>query len=158
MLISFVSAYGGASFQVDDIGECHVCFYDEQMNGNNAELHGIRLEEQLESAENTESIVKRIIYLITVAYDVAKNINERNIGGWNYIVSALEPSASILNYDVMIQETVFDPKAKEHVSKLSSTTVGLTQLHRLLLKEKLKGMAGVWVEVVSDESNGSVEA
>lgn len=135
MLKCFVSVNGGASCQIDDNGGYQICYFDEQMNSNNAELLENHLEEQSEGIENLESKIKRIIYLLTIAYDVAKNINERNIGGWNYIVSALEPSHSILNHYVMTQETVYDPKAKEHISKLSSTTEGLTQLH-LLFQEK----------------------
>lgn len=137
MLTSFVSAYGGASFQVDDNGEYHAYYYDEQMNGKNVELHGIRLVEQLESIDSPELKIKRIIYLLTIAHDIAKNINEGNIGGWNYIVYALEQSHSISNLDVMAIETVYDPKVKEHISKLSSTKDGLTHLH-ILFQKKVK--------------------
>ena len=135
MLTSFVSAYGGASCLIDENGECQVFYFDEQMNRNNVELHNNRLEEPSESIGSLESKIKRITYLLSVSYDIAKNVNERNIGGWNYIVSALEPSYSILNHDVMTQEAVYDPKAKKHISKLSSTTEGLTQLC-LLFQEK----------------------
>lgn len=132
MLTSIVSAHGGASCLVDENGECHVFYFDEQMNSNNAEQYDIRLEDPSEGIGNMESKIKRIIYLLSVAYDVAKSINERNIGGWNYIVSALEPSQSILNHDVMVQDTLYNPKVKEHILKLSSTKNGLSHLCFLL--------------------------
>lgn len=135
MLKSFVSVHGGASFQINDSGEYQVYYFDEQMNGNNAEIYEISMEEQSDDIESQKSKIKRIIYLLTIAHKVADNFNERNVGGWNYIVSALEPSHGILNHDIMSQDTVFDPKAKEHISKLSSTTEGLTQLY-LLFQER----------------------
>lgn len=135
-LTCFASVNGGASCQIDDNGEYQVCYFDDEMNRKTAELHEIHLEEQFEGIESLESKIKRIIYLLIIARDVAKEINEHNIGGWNYIVYALEPSIDILNYDVMIQKTVFEPKAKEHISKLSSTTEGLSHFNSMLRNKK----------------------
>lgn len=126
---SFVSAYGGALCKINsnDVYTLH-CF-DEQMNDNDIELPEYPLVQQKTDNENIESKVKRIIYMLTIAYYVANNINNYNIGGWNYIVSALEPTQSITNYDIMTQETVCSPNVKEHISKLNRTTEGLTQLY-----------------------------
>ena len=130
-LISFVSVYGGVSCKIDDHGAYQAWFFDEQMNDYNIELYGIHLGEQPAEIGNQEAIVKRIIKLLTIAHEIAKAINNRNTGSWNYIVSALEPSQSITNYDIMIQETIYAPKVKEHISRLSSVNERLTQLYLL---------------------------
>jgi len=133
---SFVSVYGGALCKINcnDVYTLH-CF-DEQMNDNNIELPEYPLEKRTIDKRNIESKVKRIIEILTAAYNIAYNINGSNIGGWNYIVSALEPTQSIISYDIMTQETVYSPNVKEHIWKLNSTTKGLTQLYMLFLEKE----------------------
>lgn len=138
---SFVSVYGGALCKINcnDVYTLH--YFDEQMNDKNIELPEYLLEKQAIDKRNIESKVKRLIEILTAAYNIAYNINDSNIGGWNYIVSALEPTQSIISYDIMTQETVYSPNVKEHISKLNSTTEGLTQLY-MLFQEKEKEIIG----------------
>lgn len=137
----FVSFYGGALCKINSNGVYTLHYYDEKMNGNNIELPEFSFDKQPINKEDIEAKVKRIIYSLTVAYNVANNIYRYNIEGWNYIVSALEPTQSIANYDILTQETIYAHNVKEHVSKLSSTTEGLSQLH-LLFQEKEKEVKG----------------
>ena len=138
---SFVSVYGGALCKINcnDVYTLH-CF-DEQMNDKNMELPELYIDKQTVVKGNVELKVKRIIEILATAYNIANNINGSNKGGWNYIVSALEPTQSITNYDIMTQETVYSPNVKEHISKLNSTTEGLTQLY-MLFQEKEKEIIG----------------
>lgn len=138
---SFVSVYGGALCKINcnDVYTLH--YFDEQMNDKNIELPEYLLEKQAIDKRNIESKVKRLIEILTVAYNIAYNINDSNIGGWNYIVSALEPTQSIISYDIMTQETVYSPNVKEHIWKLNSTTKGLTQLY-MLFQEKENEVIG----------------
>jgi len=133
---SFVSVYGGALCKINcnDVYTLH--YFDEQMNDKNIELPEYLLEKQAIDKRNIESKVKRLIEILTAAYNIAYNINDSNIGGWNYIVSALEPTQSIISYDIMTQETVYSPNVKEHIWKLNSTTKGLTQLYMLFLEKE----------------------
>ena len=133
---SFVSVYGGALCKINcnDVYTLH--YFDEQMNDKNIELPEYLLEKQAIDKRNIESKVKRLIEILTAACNIAYNINDSNIGGWNYIVSALEPTQSIISYDIMTQETVYSPNVKEHIWKLNSTTKGLTQLYMLFLEKE----------------------
>lgn len=135
-LISFVSIYGGASCKINsnDVYTLH-CF-DKQLNENYIEQLEFPLDTQTTDNGNIESKVKRIIYILTITYNVANSINKYNISGWNYIVSALEPTLSITNYNILVQKTIYAQKVKEHVSKLSCTTEGLTQLFLLFLEKE----------------------
>lgn len=141
VLKSFVSVYGGASCMINNNGVYTLHYFDEQMCDNNIELSDYYIDKQPTDKGNIELKVKRIIYILTNAYNVANNMNKYNIGGWNYIVSALEPTQSITNYNILIQNTVYDPKVKEHITKLNSATEGLTQLY-LLFQEKEKETTG----------------
>ena len=138
---SFVSVYGGALCKINcnDVYTLH--YFDEQMNDKNIELPEYLLEKQAIDKRNIESKVKRLIEILTAVYNIANNINDSNIGGWNYIVSALEPTQGITSYDIMTQETVYSPNVKEHISKLNSTTKGLTQLY-MLFQEKENEVIG----------------
>ena len=138
---SFVSVYGGALCKINCNNVYTLHYFDEQMNDKNIELPEYLLEKQAIDKRNIESKVKRLIEILTAAYNIAYNINDSNIGGWNYIVSALEPTQSIISNDIMTQETVYSPNVKEHVSKLNSTTEGLTQLY-MLFQEKEKEIIG----------------
>lgn len=133
---SFVSVYGGALCKINcnDVYTLH--YFDEQMNDKNIELPEYLLEKQTIDKRNIVSKIKRLIEILTVAYNIAYNIHDSNIGGWNYIVSALEPTQSIISYDIMTQETVYSPNVKEHIWKLNSTTKGLTQLYLLFLEKE----------------------
>ena len=132
---SFVSLYGGALCKINSNGIYALHYFDEQMNDNNIELPEIYLHKLTVDKGNVEPKVKRIIEILTTAYNIAYNISDSNIGGWNYIVSALEPTQGITSYDIMTQETVYSPNVKEHISKLDNTTEGLTQLY-MLFQEK----------------------
>jgi hypothetical protein len=133
---SFVSVHGGALCKINSNGIYTLHYFDEQRNDNNIELPEYPLEKQTIDKRNIESKVKRIIEILTTAYNIANNINGSNKGGWNYIVSALEPMQSIISYDIMTQETVYSPNVKEHIWKLNSTTKGLTQLRTLFLEKE----------------------
>lgn len=133
---SFVSVYGGALCKINCNNVYTLHYFDEQMNDKNIELPEYLLEKQAIDKRNIESKVKRLIEILTAAYNIAYNINDSNIGGWNYIVSALEPTQSIISYDIMTQETVNSPNVKEHIWKLNSTTKGLTQLYMLFLEKE----------------------
>ncbi len=137
---SFVSVYGGALCKIDSNGVYTLHCFDEQLNANTIELPDCNLDKQPVDKGNIESKVKRITYILTNAYNVANNANKYNIGGWIYIVSALEPTQSITNYDILTQETIYAPNVKEHVSKLSSTTEGLTQLYLLFQEKEIEFM------------------
>ncbi len=138
---SFVSIYGGALCKINSNGVYTLHYFDEQMNDKNIELPELYLDKQTIAKGNVEPKVKRIIEILTTAYNIAYNINDSNKGGWNYIISALEPTQSIISNDIMTQETVYSPNVKEHVSKLNSTTEGLTQLY-MLFQEKEKEIIG----------------
>lgn len=138
---SFVSVYGGALCKINSNGVYILHNFDEQMNDNNIELPELYLEKQTVDKGDVGSKVKRIIEILTTAYNIAYNISDSNKSGWNYIVSALEPSQSITSYDIMTQETVYSPNVKEHISKLNRTTEGLTQLY-MLFQEKENEVIG----------------
>ena len=133
---SLVSVYGGALCKINSNGVYTLHYFDEKMNDNNIELPEIYLHKQTVDKGNVEPKVKRIIEILTTAYNIAYNISDSNIGGWNYIVSALEPTQGITSYDIMTQETVYSPNVKEHIWKLNSTTKGLTQLYMLFLEKE----------------------
>ena len=139
-LISFVSIYGGASCKINSNGVYTLHCFDKQLNENYIEQLEFPLDTQTTDNGNIESKVKRIIYILTITYNVANSINKYNISGWNYIVSALEPTLSITNYNILVQETIYAQKVKEHVSKLSSTTEGLRQLFLLFLEKEKEVM------------------
>ena len=139
-LISFVSIYGGASCKINSNGVYTLHCFDKQLNENYIEQLEFPLDTQTTDNGNIESKVKRIIYILTITYNVANSINKYNISGWNYIVSALEPTLSITNYNILVQETIYAQKVKEHVSKLSSTTEGLRQLFLLYLEKEKEVM------------------
>lgn len=132
---NFVSAYGGALCKINRNGIYTLHYFDEQMNVKNIELPELHLDKQATDKRSIESKVKRVIEILTTTYKIAYFINENNKGGWNYIVSALEPTQSIINYNIITQETAYAPNVRRHISKLNSTTEGLTQLHLLFRKE-----------------------
>ena len=132
---SFVSVYSGALCQINN-GVYTLHFFDEQMNDNYIELPEYSIDKQPINKGNIESKVKRIIYILTNVHNVANNINKYNIGGWNNIVSALEPTLSITNYDILMQETIYSHNIIEHVSKLNSAIEGLTQFYLLFLEKE----------------------
>ena len=136
-----VSVYGGALCKINSNGVYTLQYFDEKMNGDNIELPEFSFDKQPINKENIEAKVQRIIYSLTIAYNVANNINRYNIEGWNYIVSALKPTQSFTNYDILTQDTIYAPNVKEHVSKLSRSTEGLAQLY-LLFQEKEREFTG----------------
>ena len=58
------------------------------------------------------------------------------MSGWNNIVSALEPSLNLVDYDVLKSDTVYAPIIKEHITRVVNSTEGLTQYHNLLQEEQ----------------------
>lgn len=134
---SIVSVYGGALCKINSSGFYNLHYFDEQMNDNYIELPEFSLVKRQIDKGDTEAKIKQIIFILTNAYSFAYKINKCNKVGWNYIVSALEPTLGITNYDILIEETINASNVKDHVSKLSSTTDGLTQLN-LLFQEKEK--------------------
>lgn len=133
---SFVSVYGGALCKINSNDVYTLHYFDEQMNDKNIELPDLYLDKQTIDKGNVEPKVKRIIEILTTAYNIAYKIDGSNKGGWNYIVSALEPTQSITSYDIMTQETVYSPNVKEHISKLNRTTEVLTQLYMQFLEKE----------------------
>lgn len=133
------SVYGGVVCKIDSNGIYQLHYFDEHQKDNNMEFPEIIINKQAVDKESTVSIVERILSILPAVYDIAYKVYESNIGGWSYIASALEPTQNISNFNVLIQETVHTQKAKEHISRLSSTKKVLTQLYLLYQKQDSTG-------------------
>lgn len=133
------SVYGGVVCTIDSNGICQLHYFDEHQKDNNMEFPEILIDKQTVDKESTVSIVKRILSILPTAYDIAAKVYENNIGGWNYIVYALEPTQNITNFNILMQETVHTQNAKEHISRLSSAKEVLTQLYLLYQKQDSTG-------------------
>ena len=132
VLYSFVTIYGGAFCDVNSDMKYTVFYFDEQMNYNTIEKIEVPLDTAQLTEKSIEKKIRHILSLLNVANRIAFLINEKNVKGWHNIVSALEPSQKILDYDIAFSDTVLDPNVKEHISRVKNTTKGLTQFYNLL--------------------------
>ncbi|MEE1087449.1 MAG: hypothetical protein UIC63_00625 [Bacteroidaceae bacterium] len=132
-LKNFITISGGAFCDTNEVRGYNAFYFDEKLNGNSIE----QIEEPEQSCEiDDEHKVMRILELLNVGYNIALSINNTNSGGWYNIVSALEPIQELLSYDVIENDTIYDPIVKKHISKISITTEGLTQ-YKNELQEKM---------------------
>lgn len=132
ILNSFVTIYGGAFCDTNCGIRYSAVYFDEQMNYDTIEQIEVPLDSAQFEETGKEEKIRHILLLFNVTQKIALSINENNVNGWHNIVSALEPSQTILDYDVIFSDTVFNPKVKEHISRVKSTTKGLTRFYDLL--------------------------
>lgn len=135
-LISILSIHGGAFCKMNNSQEYDVFYFDEQMIGYSLKQPDISHNSILPENEEKENEIKQILILLNLAYEVALSINNENACGWNYIVSALEPSLEIMNYEVLTNDTIYDRKIKSQIPKILNATEGLTN-HCYFLRGKL---------------------
>lgn len=131
-LKSISSIYGCAFCNRNDNTGYAAFYYDEQMKGNSIDQIAIPLDDAQFEETSKEQEAKHILSLLNVAYILAHSINDKNVSGWNNLALALEPVQNILTYDIMKNDMVYDPAIKAHISKLVSSTKGLTQYYNLL--------------------------
>ena len=130
-LKSISSVYGGAFCNKNDNTEYSIFYFDQQMKGHSIDL-SMTLGEEYSKGTSKEQEVKHILSLLNVAYILSYSINEKNVSGWNNMTIALEPVQSLLTYDILKNDTIYDSKVKNHISKLKKTTDGLTRFNNLL--------------------------
>lgn len=129
---SFVTISGGAFCDTNEQWGYDAYYFDENLNYNSMEQIEVPLnKEQLNDLDH-EHMIKRILDLLDIGYNIALSINNTNASGWYNIVSALEPIQDLKTYDIMENDTIYDPLVKKHISKINKTTEGLTQFHNLL--------------------------
>jgi len=133
-LKSIMSVYGGAFCFRNDITGYSAFYFDEQMNGNRIDQITAHLDDAQSNEAGKDQEIKRLISLLNVAYSLAHSINN-NVSGWNNMVLALESVKELTNYDIIKNDTVYDPKIKAHISKIINSTKGLTQFYDLLLEK-----------------------
>lgn len=131
-LKSILSIYGGAFCNRNDNMGYAAFYYDEQMKGNSINQIAIPFDDEQSEEPSKEQEAKHILSLLNVAYILAHSINDKNVSGWNNMTLALEPVQDILTYDVIKNDTVYDPIIKAHISKLTNSTEGLTRFYNLL--------------------------
>ena len=129
ILKSFITISGGAFCDTNEVIGYEAYYFDEKLNGNC--LEQIEVPEQSSDIDD-EHKIKRILELLNAGYNIALSINNTNAGGWYNIVSALEPVQELVNYNVIKNDTVYDPIVNKHISKINITTDGLTQFYNLL--------------------------
>ncbi len=129
ILNNIITISGGFFCDTNEVRGYNAYYFDEKLNGNR--LEQIEVPE-FSSDINDEHKIKRILELLNVGYNIALSINNTNVGGWYKIVSALEPIQELISYDVIENDTIYDPLVNKHISKISITTEGLTQFNNLL--------------------------
>lgn len=135
ILKNFITISGGAFCDTNEVRGYDVYFFDEKLNGKRQEQ--IEVPELLSDIDD-EHKVKRIMELLNIGYNIALSINNKDADGWYKIISALEPIQELMGFDVMKNDTIYDPIVNKHISKISLTTEGLTQFNILLQKKKSK--------------------
>ena len=139
-LKSIMSVHGGAFCTKKDFAGYEIYCFDDQMNAKYIERVEVPIESEY-SKERIEDEIKRIIEVLDIADKIALSINEYNVSGWNYIVSALEPSLCLPTYDVTTNDIINDTKAKNRIAKIKNTIEGLTHFNNLLF-EKMNEQKG----------------
>lgn len=135
-LNSFVAISGGVICKKENDNIYSVYYFDEKLNGYSLKQIETPSESTQIRKEDQENDIKRILPLLAVAHKIATTINDSNVSGWNNIVSALEPSLNLVDYDVLKSDTVYAPIIKEHITRVVNSTEGLTQYHNLLQEEQ----------------------
>ena len=108
----------------------HVVYYfDEKMNENEIEYIDTPSNPEIKESSAKEYRIRMIRYFIDVAYQLVDRINNGNAHGWYNIAPALESSQDILMYEIMFNDTIYDPKVMKRISKISKTTEWFKQYH-----------------------------
>ena len=129
LLKNFVTISGGAFCDRSEYNGYNVYYFDDKLNGNNIE----RIEvPELLCDINREHLIKRILELLNIGYNIAFFIKNTNAVGWHNIVSAMEPIQELRSYDVMENDTIYNPVVNKHISKISITEKGFTQFYNML--------------------------
>lgn len=138
-LNSFVSVTGGAFCESDNNQRYNANYFDEQLKGNYIEHIGTSADYvQLDDAKE-EDKVKRLTELLNVAYSIAHSINENKVRGWDNIAYALESVQCLLDYDVIVSNTIYDEKVKKRVIRIWGMNEELTSLN-IFLREKITNL------------------
>ncbi len=149
-LKSISSIYGGAFCKRNDNTGYAAFYFDEEMKGNSIDQIAIPLDDAQSEKTSKEQEIKHILSLLNVAYILAHSINDNNVSGWNNMALALEPVQDILTYDVIKNDTVYDPKIKAHISKLTNSAKGLTHFCNLLREKHISQKAKEALALTSD--------
>lgn len=147
---SFVAISGGVFCKKEKSNIYSAYYFDEKMNGYSLKQIETPSESTQIKKEEQENDLKRILPLLAVAHKIAIAINNSNVSGWNNIVSALEPSLSLAEYDVLKSDTVYDPIIKEHITRIVNSTEGLTQYHNLLQEEQRRKQEAEGLDTITN--------
>ena len=136
MTKSIISVYGGAFCEKNSDTGYNAYYFDENIKENSIDCIDVpSCYEQLD-VTGEYRIIKRIFELLNDACIIAHSIDNKSASGWYNIVSALEPTQIILNYDVIVQDTICDPVIYEHISKIEKVTERFT-CYYFMLQEKM---------------------
>lgn len=130
-LKSFITIYGGAFCDSNNLWNYNVYYYDKNMNGNSLG----KIEVPFNANIDYDHKIKRILELLNVGYHIALSINNTNAGEWYKIVSALEPIQDIISYNVIENDTILIPIENKRIKKIRLLSVRLTEFHDLLYKK-----------------------
>lgn len=134
-LISFFTIHGGAFCKTNNNLEYDLIIFDDSMNEYSLKRVETSLHSTMKEIKGKEDEIKEIIILLNRVYEMALSVDNYNISGWNYIVTALEPSQRIVSYDVMTNDTIYDLYVKNRIRKVAGTTEGLTKCYYMLKKK-----------------------
>lgn len=135
-LKSILSFSGGAFCEMKDMGY-NVYYFDEQMKG--ALKEDMEVHDYYEISEDTseEYKINKIIALLNVACEIAHAISDTNVRGWNNIFMALEPIQNISNHDIIISNTVYDPRTEKCILRMLCMAEALTEQSYSLYENRL---------------------
>lgn len=135
-LRSILFFYGGIMCDRSNDMRHIVYYFDEKMNENDIEYIDTPTDPEIKESSAKDYKIKRIRYFLNVAYQLIDRINNGNAHGWYNIACALESSQDILMYEIMFNDTIYDPKVMKRISKISKTTEWFKQYHSEL-REKM---------------------
>ena len=113
---------------------------DEHMNVNIIDNTEFSCGQKISTGANMiESEILKIISLLSIATRIVYSINTNSSICWNNMALALEPIQNIMSRDIILYNTIANPKIQKHVLRIEETKNPLSVYHYMLVdncKEK----------------------
>lgn len=133
---SILSFTGGAFCKIEEMGY-NVYYFDEHMIGALKKDIEVHWDPEKLKITSEDCKMKSIIAQLNVAYEIAHSISNTNVGGWNNIYFALEPIQNILDYDIMISNTIYNLRTKKHILRMIRVSKELNYNYCKLYKKMI---------------------
>lgn len=132
--INNIISIHGSAFCLTKSKEPLICCFDEQMKP--FRINNIVIESNEDRKKDKDAVIHQVVEQLNNALYIATSMNNNNINGWAYIQTALESVKQIQGIDIVEQNEILNPKAKQYNVKFTRAANKLNSLYLILCKIK----------------------